>query len=470
MNKISGIQMNPVKKLAAFVVAFITVLVCVLPMDDLPLWNGENPSHRNQYELITEAILDGRIDFAYGDEAELETLKNPYDPQERKESGVKYHWDHAYYDGHYYMYFGIVPALLVFLPYRVITGNALTTFRATQFFTAVIVVGIFSLFRLLSKQFFKKMRFGPYLSLSAAFSVMSVWYAAAEPALYCTAITAAIALEVWSLFFYIRAVYFEKNENKQILLAGMGALFGALAFGCRPPIALANIVVIPLLFVFIREHTFSIKLAGKLALAAAPYLLVAAGLMTYNYVRFDNPFEFGQAYQLTVADQSNYGFSINGAQLRRIAKGTIHNLITRVRITETFPYLQTCSVFNNFPVLLLSAVAFFPRVFRRIWKTKAFSLLVGLVISVFVITAADILWSPYILERYRMDVYFLVGIGCFIALGMWYEESRNKKWLSVLFYFLSVVTAVSAFLLYVRTVGNYYPDKMIEFANIFGVK
>lgn len=458
------------KKIIACVAALITIVICVMPMDDLPLWNGEIPGHRNQYELMAEAILDGRIDFAYGDEAELDALKNPYDPNERKESGVKYHWDHAYYDGHYYMYFGIVPVFLIFLPYRVITGTALTTFRATQFFTAVIIAGVFSLFWLLSKRFFKKMPFGLYLSLSVAFSVMSVWYAIAEPALYCTAITAAIALEIWSIFFYIWAVYIEKRENKQILLAGIGALFGALVFGCRPPIALANIIVIPLLFVFIKEHPLTRKLAGKLALAATPYLLVAVGLMIYNYVRFDNPFEFGQAYQLTVADQSNYSFSINGAQLLRIITESASNFFAYRSITETFPYFQTSSVFFNFPILFFSIVAVFPSAHEGIKKTKTLPFLLGLVISVIVITAADVLWSPYLLERYRMDIYFLIGIGCFMTLGMWYEGSSRRKTLSVLIYALSLATVVSAFLLYVRTVGVYYPDKINEFASILGIQ
>lgn len=470
MYRIADIRVEFVKKIIAFVVALITIIICVLPMDDLPLWNGEIPGHRNQYELMAEAILAGRIEFAYGDESELETLKNPYDPNERKEAGVKYHWDHAYYNGHYYMYFGIVPVLLVFLPYRVITGTAITTFHATQFFTAFIIAGVFSLFWLLSKVFFKKMSFGLYLSLSVAFSVMSVWYAIAEPALYCTAITAAIALEIWSIFFYIWAVYLEKRENRQILLAGVGALLGALVFGCRPPIALANIVVIPLLVIFIKEHPFTLKLAGKLALAATPYLLVAAGLMIYNYVRFDNPFEFGQAYQLTVADQSNYSLSINGAQLLRIVTESARNFFAFKSVTETFPYIQTSSVFFNFPILLFSFVALFPPVCENAKKTKILPLLLGLLISVLVITAIDVLWSPYLLERYRMDIYFLMGIGCFLTLGMWYEECRKKKWLSALLYSLSAATVVSAFLLYVRTVGVYYPDKINEFASILGIQ
>ncbi len=467
--KNTDMRLESIKKIIAFVVELITVIICVLPMGNLPLWNGESPGHRNQYELMAEAILDGRIDFLYGNEDALKTLENPYDPSEREQAGVKYHWDHAYYDGHYYMYFGIVPVFLAFLPYRIIMGTALTTFRATQLFTIAIIAGLFSLFWLLSKQFFKRMPFGLYLSLSVAFSVMSVWYAIAEPALYCTAITAAIALEVWSLFFFVWAVYFETRENKQILLAGVGALLGALVFGCRPPIALANIVVIPLLCIFLKEHTFTRKLAGKLALAATPYLLIGASLMAYNYVRFDNPFEFGQAYQLTVADQSNYSFSISGVALLRIITETMGNFFAFTGITETFPYLQTGSVFFNFPILLFSIVAPFPSVRKYAKETKLLPFLIGLAISVLVITAVDVLWSPYLLERYRMDIYFLMGIGSFLRLGIWYKESNKKKALSVLIYSLSIVTVASAFLLYVRTIGAYYPEKIDEIAYILGV-
>lgn len=468
MYRIINTKVEIIKKIIALSMALMTIIVCVMPMGDLPIWNGEIPAHRNQYELITESILDGRIDFNYGDEAELAALKNPYDPDERKEAGVKYHWDHAYYDGHYYMYFGIVPVFLAFLPYRVITGTALTTFHATQFFTAIIVAGMFSLFWLLSKLFFKNMNFGLYLSLSMAFSVMSVWFAIAAPALYCTAITAAIALEIWSIFFYIWAIYLEKKENKQILLAGIGALLGALVFGCRPPIALANIIVIPLLFVFLKEHTLSMKLVGKLAIAASPYLIVAAGLMTYNYVRFDNPFEFGQAYQLTVADQTNYSLSIDASQLLRIVSETAGNFFSFKSITETFPYIQPSSIFFNFPILFLPIMLFLSCV-ERAKKTKVFPFLVTLALSVLLITALDILWSPYLLERYRMDIYFIMGILCFLTLGLRYEESKNKKWLSVLIYSFSIVTIASAFLLYVRTVGVYYPDKINEFASILGL-
>lgn len=457
------------KILCTVVVMICTVMACVLPMDQFPLWNGEVPGHRNQYELMAENLLEGRLCFEYGDEDQLKQLENPYDPSERRESGVSYHWDHAYYDGQYYMYFGIVPVLLLFLPYRLLTGLPLTTYHATQIFAGCIIAGIFVLFHLLSKLFFKKLPCSMYLALSAAFSVMSIWYSVAEPALYCTAITAAIALEVWSLYFFIRAVWQETSENRQILFAAVGAMLGALAFGCRPPVALANLLVIPMLAVFLRQHKFTGKLFGKLALAALPYAVVAAGLMLYNYARFDDPFEFGQKYQLTVADQSQYGLSLNASLLVRLINDTGAHLFGISTVTEEFPYLQHGGIFANFPILLLTFGAFKKTVRQEMRDKKLTGLMIGLALTVLVITVMDILWTPYLLERYRMDIYYLAGIGCFISLGLWYETEtpRVQKKLRALLCVFAAVTVVSAFLFCMRTISVYYPETVAQIGDRF---
>src|SRR5699024_12371736 len=185
------------------------------------------------------------------DKEKQSNMKNLYETHERIVNKLVNRWDHEYYDVHYYMYFGVVPVFLIFLPYRIITGMPLTTYHATQVFVAVFIIGIFVLFRLLAKLFFKNLSFWVYLALSVSFSVMSVWYSTVEPALYCTAITCAMVLEIWSLYFYIRAVWAETRENRQIAYAFIGAFLGALAFGCRPPIALANILFLPMLIFFL---------------------------------------------------------------------------------------------------------------------------------------------------------------------------------------------------------------------------
>ncbi|MBR2634310.1 MAG: hypothetical protein IKD31_01870 [Clostridia bacterium] len=446
------------KNLFSAAVAILTALVCILPMDNLSLWNGEIPGHRNQYELMAEAILDGRIDFAYGDEEELAELENPYDPEERQKEKVSYHWDHAYYNGHYYMYFGIVPVFLVFLPYRILTGEALTTFHATQIFVALAIAGIFVLFHLLCRLFFRKMPYSVYLLLSVSLSVMSVWYSSAEPALYCTAITSAIAVEIWSLFFFVWAVWGEKRENLQLLLAGIGALLGALAFGCRPPIALANVLVLPMLWAFCKGRRFTLRLLGKLFLAALPYFVIGGLLMSYNAARFDSPFEFGQAYQLTVADQSQYRVTLDLETLLRLTNGSLEHFFAIGSVSETFPYLYAAGAFYNFPILLLGAALFLPSVQGCLKKHRLLPLALSLIATVLLITALDIMWSPYLLERYHMDIYFLMGISLFLAVGGLYESSEKSAGLSFAASALSCVTVVSSFLFCFDQIGAYYPE------------
>lgn len=463
------VQTKVIHTLCTVMTALLTITVCVLPMDNLSIWNGEQPGHRNQYELMAEAILEGRLYIDYGEGDPLAELENPYDPQEREELGVWYPWDHAYYNGHYYMYFGVVPVFLLFLPYRILTGESLTTFHATQIFAAFIIAGIFVLLGLLKKRFFKNLPYGVYLSLCVAFSVMSVWYSSAEPALYCTAITAAIALQIWSLYFFIRAVWVEQKENRQILHAAIGALLGALVFGCRPPIALANVIVLPMLFVFIRQRKFTANLFGKLVLAALPYAVVGIGLMLYNYARFDNPFEFGQAYQLTVADQSQYGFSIQATDIIRIFNGTMESFFSYERISDTFPFLQAGGMLFNFPILLLSLGMFKSAAIKYAKQNNLIPLEIGLALTVLIITVVDILWTPYLLERYHMDTYFLMGILCFIGVGLWYSTlatAKAKRLLSLAVVGLSIITVISSFLYYVETVCVYYPEKAQEIESV----
>lgn len=466
LHSLVAAPLNWRKGVVAALVAILVAAACISPMGDLSLWNGEDPGHRNQYELMAESILDGKLYIEYGDEEGLSALENPYDPDARNEAGISYQWDHAFYDGHYYMYFGVAPVFLAFLPYRVVTGEPLTTYHATQAFVVVFVLGIFALLYLLSKLFFKKLPFVAYLALSTAFSVMSVWYSTAEPALYCTAITAAIALEVWSLFFFIKAVWGTKRENLQILYAAIGALLGALVFGCRPPIALANLLVIPMLIAFLRQRKFSFKLLGKLTLAALPYIIVGAALMLYNYARFDDPFEFGQAYQLTVVDQSQYGFSLNSEMTLRIINDTAKNFFGFSDVTTAFPFLSHSGVFFNFPILLLSAVLLKSSV-RKNLKQENFSWVAyGFIAVVVLINILDIIWTPYLLERYRMDIYFLMGILCFICIGALHNVCNRQKQLiiHVVTVFLSVLTVISGFLFYMREVEAYYPDVVKEAA------
>ena len=465
------------QKIITIVVALITIAALTLPMSINPLYNGEQPHHRNQYEIMAESILSGHIDmYPDEDKSALEKLENPYDPQQRTAANAYFHWDHAYYNSHYYMYFGIVPVFLLFLPFRLITGTSLLTYHAVQIFVALSIIGFFVLFYTLSKTFFKKMSFGMYIALSVGFSAMSFWYAVGVPTLYTVPITSGICLMIWSIYFFIKAVYIEKTENRQIIFAFFGALLGALAFGCRPPIALANIIIIPMLIVFLKQRKFTLKLLLKLIYAASPYFIIAILLMVYNYVRFESPFEFGQSYQLTVADQTVYTSILDSFNLKNQINGLVNNFIKYNDVSDKFPYIAHNGAFINFPILLLCFAAFKPAVYKKLKENKLNYLVITMFITLVLITAIDVLWSPYILERYRMDIYFIMAILCFIVIGFFHStiKAENQNKFSCFIMIFSLFTFITSIVLFlIPADANYtllHPEILENIKNFLFLK
>lgn len=460
--------------LSAAVLA-LTILLCVLPMGLSPSYNGEKPDYMNQYELLAESFLEGHLYIDYDDiDPKLLALDNPYDPDAREAADVSFHWDHAFYNGCYYMYFGVVPVFLLFLPYRFITGMSLTTYHATQIFAALFICGVFSLFYMLGKAFFKRLSLGLYLSLSAAFSFISVWYAVSAPALYCTAITAAICLEIWSFFFFIRAVFVCEKESTSIRYAFFGSLTGALAFGCRPPIALANLFVLPLIAVFLKGRKLTLRLGKQLFLAASPYIVVGALLMLYNYARFDNPFEFGQAYQLTIADQSQYGSFLSRFQPLKTFDSICKFFVGYTPMSDQFPFVTFDGILLNFPILVLPFFGIASEGVRgEIRENRLRHCIMSLFLIPLLIAFTDVLWAPTVLERYHMDVYWLLCLLCFLVTGLYYQNlaiKTAKKFSCILSVWAFLTTCKCIFMFLVPYDYNftfYYVEALEKIRKIF---
>src|SRR5699024_1927674 len=75
------------------------------------------------YGALAHSLLNGRLDLEEDPPPELAAMENPYDATARDALNIQGgRWDHAYYNGRYYVYFGIVPCLLFQLPFEAITG------------------------------------------------------------------------------------------------------------------------------------------------------------------------------------------------------------------------------------------------------------------------------------------------------------------------------------------------------------
>jgi hypothetical protein len=69
--------------------------------------------------LLVRGFLKGQLSLDVPDDPVLATLANPYDPGQRAGHGLH---DASYYKGKFYIYFGVTPVLVLFLPFRALTG------------------------------------------------------------------------------------------------------------------------------------------------------------------------------------------------------------------------------------------------------------------------------------------------------------------------------------------------------------
>lgn len=109
--------------------------------------------------------------------------------------------------------------------------------------------------------------------------------------------------------------------------------------------------------------------------------------------------------------------------------------------------------------------------------------------STVLITAFECLWSPYLLERYRLDIYFIMGIVFYLLYGFVAEEGfraevgtgewkkaaeslrrRNLRFQQILC-ILSVCSVFCAVLLFIRpNDSNYtelFPEAVAKFHKVF---
>ena len=449
-----------------------TVLVSILPMSLSPYWNGtvHELSDKQQYDRMGDALLQGHLYIDNGDiDPVLRAMENPYDKAERERLGVKFNWDEAYYNNHYYMYFGVVPSILLFIPFKLLTGIALLSYQATQIFAAITIIGLFYLFYIFCRSFFPRFPFSLYLLLSSSFSVISIGYSIAAPALYCTAIVSGICLMVWSMICFLKDLLPDANKRKSNLYLFLGGTLGALAFGCRPPVALANILVLVVIYNILQNTLYDSNVkTRKIVLVLIPYIVVGILLMAYNYARFDNVFEFGQSYQLTLADQHNYGSFFERFNLKEIITGFWLNLYAPCGLSDSFPFLRFNGFFINYPILLLSSKLFAKPVSLLLKERKLYSFSVVAFLISFIIVLLDVYWSPFLSKRYHLDFLYLLCIVTFLVTAAWLETVTDKyrKVLLLCITVLAFYVFVAEFLFFcIPFDGNYamyYPEKLNE--------
>jgi hypothetical protein len=258
------------------------------------------------YGLLTEGFRSGHLYAAIEPHPALLALPDPYDPVANAPYRVH---DMSLFEGKYYLYFGVTPVVLLFLPVRLLTGFYPTEPFAVAFFLTVGLVAGAGLIGSVRRRWFPDAPawIAPLavacLGLASPVALLAQW---AE--FYQVPIACAYGLHMLVLAMLHRTLL--GGPKQYGWLAAASLLFG-LSVGARPNYLPGGLMLALAAGWVWRTSPTSAheRLAGarRLLLAAfGPAAAVGAGLLLYNWLRFGSFTEFGVSYMLAGSKQTNY--------------------------------------------------------------------------------------------------------------------------------------------------------------------
>jgi tetratricopeptide (TPR) repeat protein len=279
----------------AFVVGLFAWMASV-STTELTGWSAAD----NHYNLLVAGFRAGHLNLNKEAPSELGRLPDPYDPvtNSRYRLGSGLH-DMSYYRGKLYLYFGVTPALLLFWPWVALTGRYMFHHHAVAVFCMVGFLASAGLLRAIWRRYFPEIGIGVVTA-----GVLALGLAAGVPVLlqraefWEVAVSCGCAMSMLALAAIWRALHDPVRRGWWLAAASLAL---GLAVGARPFLLFGTaILLVPVGLAWSRPAATGRPRLPWAMLAAAllPLVLCGLGLLLYNHLRFDSPFEFGQRYQL----------------------------------------------------------------------------------------------------------------------------------------------------------------------------
>lgn len=236
-------------------------------------------------------------------------------------------FDLTLYKNNIYIYWGITPVLLFYLPFNLMTNLYLSDSIIVFFLVSFIFLCSLLIMRTYTADFLK-FKINPSLKIISVFVIGLCNYAVVltiKSKVYEVAIACAIALLFLSIFLFLKYLLVEDTNKRNKLIFCMGLLL-SLAVGCRPH----YVLFIPIFFITILWMETKTKNIIKASVCfILPCVIYGSIISIYNYIRFDSIFEFGWKYQLNHLDQLNYV-----ATFKDFFIGLKYNLLQMPEITN----------------------------------------------------------------------------------------------------------------------------------------
>lgn len=250
--------------------------------------------NRGYYNLLTRGFLKGQLALDTPADPFLATLQNPYDMAQRAGHGLH---DASYFKGKYYLYFGVTPALVLFVPFRLLTGSFIDEGAASVCFATVGLLGMFGMLWAVRARYFSKAPQWVFVGALVGLGLANMMPALLRRAsIWEVPITGAHACAVLALAAIFRAIH---SSARSFWLA-CGSLALGAAVGGRPVYLLGcAALLVPLIFWGKTAAWRQSAWRRALWAAVGPAALIGFGLAVYNWARFESPFQFGQNYQMS---------------------------------------------------------------------------------------------------------------------------------------------------------------------------
>ena len=435
--------------------------------------------HHKQYQQLAHALDEGKVQLDMEADPRLLAKDNPYDTSALLKEEIPYGMDYAFYDGKYYVYFGIVPELLLYYPFYKLTGRDLANYNADIILYMILIAGVLLSVREIIFRFASdgkvressKVPFVIYVLMCVGICLgPGTVYLISKPDIYNIPIMAATAFTFLGTGLWLYADQYD-GKMRTVFIA-LGSLCMALVAGCRPQMLIFGL---PAIFIFVfkggTDGRLSVKnrrifIKGRLGDTLAfclPYIFVAVAVCAYNMLRFGNILDFGATYSLTSNDMNHRGFNLD-----RLFRGLYCFLFQPPVIKTDFPFIESAVIESSYmgknlteytyggvfalcPVLL----ALFVPVFARIkGVSREAKLCAATLTSGALITAAFDVNGAGILIRYTCDMLPGLLIAAVIVWSILYKEKEDATVINRLYAVATVIGLAFAVMVFFGTEGS----------------
>ena len=435
-----------------------------------------------QYAYLADSIIEGRTWLDLDVPDWLAEMDNPYDAEERfrlaAETGEPFYWDFAFYDGHYYCYFGVLPALVAFVPFKLITGTDLRTDFAVAFFCVLLSIAIALFLYRFMRRYFPNSSLGAYLLAFIMFAMgAGILTQAFYPLFYSLPPLAGLSCIFFGFTAWVSARRPDGSLSKLMLV--LGALLVAGTLACRPQMFLAFFIAIPLFWREIAEERvfFSKRGIANTLAVIVPCLAVAALVMLYNKARFGSFMDFGAAYNLTGFDMTAKS---GGIDPLAIGAALFFYILMPPYLSGSFPFMQPViwygdihvePFYGGFFAFTPAAIAIVGIVhFRKDLKGRR---LFGVCIGCIVVALVLMLMSAQVASismRYFSDFAWALTIPALCVWLAWMDKAQgNRKRLLIAIALFAALVLFGEFLSYWNLLADGRYGEMIYMnPNVYG--